>query len=211
MGLVELARRQNNQEEMGSYIDHIEQSIKKLEDVIINMIQYSQNSSLEVKYEAVNLHELVQECFSDIKFLPGMEAMNFELDFNKNTIVMSDRSRLKIILNNLIGNSVKYRDDRKDSHFVRITFEDEKTIWKLEIYDNGIGIDKKYLSRVFEMFYRATTRSQGSGLGLYIVKETVERLYGKVYVDSDKDEWTKFTIAIPYENIYLPQLEAAQS
>lgn len=203
MGLVELARRQNTQQEIGSYIDHIERSIKKLEDVIINMIQYSQNSSLDVKNEEVNLYDLVQECFSDIKFLPGMETMHFSLDLNKDTIVMSDRSRLKIVINNLISNSVKYRDSSKDSNHVRITFESGKTIWKLEVLDNGIGIDKQFLSRVFEMFYRATDRSQGSGLGLYIVKETVERLYGEVYVDSEKGEWTKFTIAIPHENIYL--------
>lgn len=200
-GLVELARRQNNQDEMGSYIDHIERSIKKLEDVIINMIQYSQNSSLEVKHEEVNLYELVQECLTDIKFLPGMEVMHFELALNSDTVVKSDRSRLTIILNNLIGNSVKYRDDKKNCNNVRISFEKDNTTWRLEIYDNGIGIDKEYLSRVFEMFYRATGRSHGSGLGLYIVKETVERLYGKVYVDSEKDEWTKFTIAFPVNKL----------
>ncbi|MBA4056051.1 MAG: hypothetical protein C0490_15155 [Marivirga sp.] len=203
MGLVELARRQNTQGEIGSYIDHIERSIKKLEDVIINMIQYSQNSSLEVKNENVNLHELIQECFSDIKFLPGMEVMHFSLNLGKDAVVMSDRNRLKIIVNNLISNCVKYRDSSKDSNHVRITFERGKNVWKLEILDNGIGIDKQFLSRVFEMFYRATDRSQGSGLGLYIVKETVERLYGEVYVDSEKGEWTKFTIAVPHENKYL--------
>jgi signal transduction histidine kinase len=167
------------------------------------MIQYSQNSSLEVLSEEVNLYELVQECFADIRFLPGLEAVNFEVDINKDTIVKSDRKRLKIIINNLISNSVKYQDDRKESNHVRITFEKGKTTWKLEVYDNGIGIDKQYLSRVFEMFYRATDRSKGSGLGLYIVKETVERLYGEIYVDSEKGQWTKFTMAIPNENIYL--------
>ena len=60
-----------------------------------------------------------------------------------------------------------------------------------------------YLSRVFEMFFRATDRSKGSGLGLHIVKETVERLHGEIYVDSEKGEWTKFTIAMPHENVYL--------
>src|SRR5688500_18665970 len=183
---------------MNDYIDHIERSITKLEDVIINMIQYSRNSSLIVKHEKVNLYELIQECLGDIKFLPGRERMNFELVLSKDTVVMSDRSRLLIVLNNLIGNSVKYRDERKNSNCVRITFEKEETLWKLEIYDNGIGIDKKYISRIFEMFYRATGLSQGSGLGLYIVKEAVERLGGKIQVDSEKDQWTKFVIAIPY-------------
>jgi signal transduction histidine kinase len=203
MGLIELARRHNQNEEISTYIDHIERSVKKLEDVILNMIQYSQNSSLEVIYEEVNLFALIQESIADLKFYPGMEAMTFMIDFNNDAKVMCDRNRLRIILNNLIGNSVKYRDDRKESNEVQIRFEKGKTIWKLEIQDNGIGIDKQYLSRVFEMFFRATDRSKGSGLGLYIVKETVERLYGEIYVDSEKGKWTKFTIAIPHENTYL--------
>jgi signal transduction histidine kinase len=198
MGLVQLARRENTQSTMTDYIDHIERSITKLEDVIINMIQYSRNSSLVVKHEKVNLHDLIQECLADIKFAPGREMINFELALDKDTIVMSDRSRLLIILNNLIGNSVKYRDERKNSSYVRITFEKEKAAWRLEVYDNGIGIDQRYIGRIFEMFYRATGLSQGSGLGLYIVKEAVERLGGKISVDSEKGEWTKFIIAMPY-------------
>lgn len=204
MGLIVLVRRQNQNEEIGTYIDHIERSVKKLEDVILNMIQYSQNSSLVVVHEEVDLYALIQECISDIKFYPGMEAMKFRIDFNsKNATVMSDPNRLKIILNNLIGNCVKYRDVRKESNEVQITFENGKTTWKLEILDNGIGIDRHYFSRVFEMFFRANDRSQGSGLGLYIVKETVERLYGEIYVDSEKCKWTKFTIVIPHESSYL--------
>ena len=203
MGLIALARRQKLDEEVSNYIDHIERSVKKLDHVILTMIQYSQNSNLEVVHEKVNLFELVQECFSEIKFLTGIDPVNLTIDINKDVMIMSDRNRLRIILNNLLGNSVKYRDIRKDSNEVRILFEKGKTLWKLEIQDNGIGIDKQYLSRVFEMFFRATDRSQGSGLGLYIVKETVERLYGEIYVDSEMGKWTKFTITIPHESVYL--------
>jgi signal transduction histidine kinase/ligand-binding sensor domain-containing protein len=203
MGLIDLMRRQNEEEEVGIYIDRIESSIKKLEDVIRNMIQYSQNSSLDITYEEVDLNQLIQECLFDIKFFPGMEAMNFEMELGEDATVISDRKRLKIILNNLISNTVKYSDHRKEICQVKMTLEKGKDVWKLKIHDNGIGIAKQYLSRVFEMFYRATDRSQGSGLGLYIVKETVERLYGEVYVDSELGQWTKFTIAIPYDKIYL--------
>jgi ligand-binding sensor domain-containing protein/signal transduction histidine kinase len=202
-GLIELARRQNQNPDIGVYIDHMERSVKKLEDVVLNMMQYSQNSNLEVTYEEVNVYDSIQESISDLKFYPGMDAINFVINFNKDANVKTDRKRLKIILNNLIGNAIKYRDDRKESNIGRITFENGKTIWKLEVQDNGIGIDKHYLSRVFEMFFRATDRSQGSGLGLYIVKETVEKLYGEIYVDSEKGKWTKFTVAIPHENIYI--------
>lgn len=203
MGLIDLMRRQNNQHELNVYIDRTELSIKKLEDVIKNMIQYSQNSSLDVTYEEIDLHQLAQECLSDLKFFPGMEAMVFHVEIDKGFLVICDQKRVRIILNNLINNAVKYRDVNKESSRVKITAEKGKSVWKLNVEDNGIGIPKQYLSRIFEMFYRATERSQGSGLGLYIVKETVERLYGEIYVDSEYGQWTRFTVAIPDERVYI--------
>lgn len=203
MGLIYLMRKENRQNELSSYIDLTEGSIKKLEGVIKNMIQYSQNSSLDIDYSDVNLYDLVQECLSDLQFIPGMEVMHFEIGLDKAFTVVTDRKRLRIILSNLINNAVKYHDANKTPCFVRIDVEPGKTVWKLSIEDNGIGIAKSYLSRIFEMFYRATDRSQGSGLGLYIVKETVERLYGEIYVDSENGLWTKFTMAFPYERMYV--------
>jgi signal transduction histidine kinase len=102
-----------------------------------------------------------------------------------------------------VSNAIKYRDATKEKCTVKITVEKGKNAWKLNVEDNGIGIAKPFLSRIFEMFYRATDRSQGSGLGLYIVKETVERLYGEIYVDSEEGQWTRFTVAIPNERMYL--------
>jgi signal transduction histidine kinase len=73
----------------------------------------------------------------------------------------------------------------------------------LKIRDNGIGIQKKHLNRIFEMFFRATNRSQGSGLGLYIVHETVNRLYGEIDVDSEFGAWTQFVVTIPHDEEYV--------
>jgi signal transduction histidine kinase len=203
MGLIDLMRREDKQGILSSYIDLTELSIKKLEDVIKNMIQYSQNSSLDIEYGAVILHDLVQECLSDLKFFPGMDTVSFEVAIDKTLAVTSDSKRLRIIISNLLSNAIKYQDMSKDTCRVKITAEQGKTAWKLNVEDNGIGISKPYLSRIFEMFFRATDRSQGSGLGLYIVKETVERLYGEIYVDSENGQWTRFTIAIPNERVYL--------
>ncbi|HTJ50185.1 MAG TPA: two-component regulator propeller domain-containing protein [Cyclobacteriaceae bacterium] len=203
MGLINLMRIQNKQDDINDHINLVEASIKKLEDVIKNLIQYSQNSSMDILYEEVNLFDLIQNCLIDVKFLPGMESMNTELNIKNDTTVVSDPNRLKIVIGNLISNAVKYRDIRKENHTIKIEVEKGKTVWKLTVFDNGIGIAKQYLSRIFEMFFRATDRSQGSGLGLYIVKEAVDRLYGEIYVDSENGLWTKFTIAIPNEKIYV--------
>lgn len=202
LGLVDLARRENPDEGLTLYLNHIEISVRKLENVILNMIQYSRNTRLEVTYEEVNIQSLLQECIADVRFMPGADEVAIHTNIPPDHIVRSDPRRLKIIFGNLISNAIKYRDTRKDARLIQIQLEKGKTVWTLEIADNGIGIDKKYLSRVFEMFFRATDRAQGSGLGLYIVEETVARLYGEIHVDSELGEWTKFVVTIPNDEGY---------
>jgi len=202
LGLVDLARRENPGDGIMLYLNHIELSIRKLENVILNMIQYSRNTRLEVTHEEIDMQTLLEECVSDVQFMPGASDVKIHTNIDPDHIINSDSSRIKIICGNLISNAIKYRDVRKDACLVNIRFEKGRTSWRLEIADNGIGIDKKYLSRVFEMFFRATDRAQGSGLGLYIVAETVNRLYGEIHADSQLGEWTKFVVNIPNDEGY---------
>jgi signal transduction histidine kinase len=203
LGLVDLARRENPGEELCLYLTHIEMSIGKLESVIRSMIQYSRNTRFEIMHEPVNIHDVVQECIADLRFMPGASSVIFRVDIPPHDTVDSDPRRLKIIFNNLISNAIKYRDPHKEASTIRLRFESGRTSWTVEISDNGIGIDKKYLSRIFEMFYRATDRAQGSGLGLYIVHEAVSSLYGKIHVDAEFGAWTRFTVTIPYDDEYM--------
>jgi signal transduction histidine kinase len=71
----------------------------------------------------------------------------------------------------------------------------------VKLSDNGIGITRDQLKSVFQMFYRATTSSEGSGLGLYIVQQTVDLLGGTIDVESESMEYTTFTIKVPFEDI----------
>jgi signal transduction histidine kinase/ligand-binding sensor domain-containing protein len=203
LGLVNLARHENPGEVLCLYLTHIEISIGKLESVIQNMIQYSRNARFEVTYEPVNIHDLIQECIANVRFMAGTEPVVFQLDIPREYTVTSDPRRLEIIFNNLISNAIKYRNPHRDENIIQLRLESGKTSWTLEVFDNGVGIDKKYLSRIFEMFFRATDRSQGSGLGLYITHEAVSRLYGKIHVDSEFGEWTRFVITIPYDDNYV--------
>jgi signal transduction histidine kinase len=163
------------------------------------MIQHSRNTRFEITHETVNIHDLIKECIADVKFMPGAESVIFQVDIPPQRTVPSDPRRLKIIFDNLISNAIKYRDPDKETNIIQIGFENAKKFWQLEIYDNGIGIQTKHLGRLFEMFFRATNRSQGSGLGLYIVHETVNRLYGEVHVESEFGAWTRFVVTIPHD------------
>jgi signal transduction histidine kinase len=111
--------------------------------------------------------------------------------------LFSDAIRLSIIFNNLISNSIKYRHPRKEKSFFSVSIKvySEKAVITVE--DNGIGIGEKYLDKIFNMFFRATEKSEGSGLGLYIVKEALDKLKGCIKVESIINNGTKFIIEIP--------------
>ncbi|MBK7966234.1 MAG: HAMP domain-containing histidine kinase [Bacteroidetes bacterium] len=109
----------------------------------------------------------------------------------------SDKSRLSIILNNLVSNAIRYQNAQLPNPFVDIKIDTSDTETDIVVRDNGIGMSKDVQPKVFDMFYRVSNVSVGSGLGLYIVKETVEKLHGKIAVDSEPGQGSTFKIRIP--------------
>ncbi len=105
---------------------------------------------------------------------------------------------MKIILSNLIGNSIKHHDKRNPNSFVAIQFNvNNNGLNAITVSDNGSGIALEYQSKIFDMFFRANERAEGSGLGLYIVKETIAKLSGSIQLDSLPGRGTAFTITLP--------------
>jgi signal transduction histidine kinase/sugar lactone lactonase YvrE len=195
LGLINLARREDiNHQTL--YFNHMESSVKKLEAVIQTLMQYSICTNAELSWQPTDLNVLVQEIIDELKYIPETSNIKFNLAI-QNAEVISNPQRMKIILANLISNSIKYHDPKKQISQVELRFYRNSHEWNLEITDNGIGIEAERIDKVFDMFYRATENAKGSGLGLYIVKETVELLNGIIRVESVPAQWTKFVIAFP--------------
>ncbi len=112
-------------------------------------------------------------------------------------VLPSDAMRLKIVLNNLMNNAIKYHDYNKESRYIRISTSPSEHGMKFSVCDNGMGIPLEHHDKVFNMFYRASDKSKGSGLGLYIVKESLGQLGGTVSLKSTLGEGSTFTILIP--------------
>ena len=102
-----------------------------------------------------------------------------------------------MILNNIISNSIKYADLSKDQPYIRVEVKVEPENAEIRIADNGIGIDEVQQESIFHMFFRASEKSSGSGLGLYIVKEVIQRLKGEISVSSEPAKGSEFIIRIP--------------
>jgi ligand-binding sensor domain-containing protein/signal transduction histidine kinase len=201
LGLVNLARVENSNQSLNSYFDHIETTVRKLEGVIHTLMQHSYNAKGVSQKQEIDMNALVRESISELQFMPEAKRLKFELALN-DAIVKTDIPRMKIILSNLIGNAIKYHDPRKEVNTVSIQYVRNGQHWKLVLQDNGIGIQESRMNRIFDMFYRATESAKGSGLGLYIVKETVERLEGEIKVESEYGFWTRFTLTFPInENV----------
>jgi signal transduction histidine kinase len=196
-GLLHVAAMENDKANTLEYFNLIKGSIKRFEDVILSMSNFSRNAHHDVTIEPVNISSRVCQIFDDMKYWPEAERITFSNEIMPDTIIYADRYRLETILQNLIGNSIKYADKDKDSPYVRVRCVLQPDGWLLEVADNGIGIKKGFEDKIFDMFFKASENSKGSGLGLFIVNEAVDKLKGTISVESAHGEGTTFKIMLP--------------
>ncbi|MEJ1241393.1 two-component regulator propeller domain-containing protein [Chryseolinea sp. T2] len=195
-GLVQLINMEKEPAKIYEYTAFIRQTITKLEAVIKSMVDYARNTHVLVNYENVLLKTLVDEVVNELAFWQEASRFRFINQIDDTLNITTDRARIKVVLHNLVSNSIKYRDRFKDDNWIRFTSASTATYWELTLEDNGIGIRREYLDKVFNMYFRATDSSKGSGLGLFIVKETLAKVNGTIHVESELGHFTKFVIRV---------------
>ncbi len=196
LGLINLARSDKDQSMKRVYLDKIYSSALQQDAFIKEILDQSRNSRLEVKKEEIQFEPLIEETFNQLKFATATgTAVEKIVTVKQSEVFYSDRWRLKVILNNIISNSIRYRNGRDPVIKVDVEIENHKAI--VEIQDNGRGIPKEHIDKVCQMFYRATDEGAGSGLGLYIVKETIQKLHGDIQIESMEGKGTRIKLEIP--------------
>jgi signal transduction histidine kinase/ligand-binding sensor domain-containing protein len=204
LGLIRVALMDKPGDIHVQYLTMMERSVNKLEAFIQEVVTYSRNTRMPVKYEVFSFKEFVESLLQDHEFSPKFQFIRFEIEDDLNGYMISDKTRMKIILNNLLSNAIKFHwiDNGRDP-FIKISIKKEAQQYVLCVSDNGKGIGEAHLERIFEMFYRATDETQGSGLGLYILKESVAKLGGTVRAHSKVEEGTAFEIFLPVPEILI--------
>ncbi len=197
-GLVQLSTLDPDPSYQESYITKISKSIERLEEFVKDVLSYSRNSRLEVNKIQFDLKELIDEILESLSYAEGYQHIRFQIDIDKNFKLNSDRLRVKIILNNLISNAIKFsqKEDGVQSE-IHISARKTTNSYEIKVRDNGMGIAPEYLEKIFNMFYRATSNVEGSGLGLYIAQNATSKLKGTITVKSELNVGTEFTIIIP--------------
>jgi signal transduction histidine kinase len=199
LGVVGLCETATEDPFMLKNVGLIKTSIKKLDGFIIDILDYSRNSRMEVTNCEIHFNELLSEVSNNLKFMGNEEQRKVSIRtiVNNGDPFYSDKSRLSIILNNLISNGMRYQNPQAPDPFVEVEVNVSKSAASIRVKDNGVGIDKENHEKVFRMFYRVSNKSIGSGLGLYIVKEAVVKLNGTISLTSEVGKGTEFSIQIP--------------
>lgn len=197
LGLLNIIEKENKQYDIQGYLKLLRDSTVNLDKFISDIIDYSRNSRLEVEKKEVDIAEIINNSFKHLNYLPGCSTLLKLVNIDAKEKFYCDERRLIIIFNNLISNAIKYQNQDISDSYVNIEAVIDAKEMRVELEDNGIGIEEGYLQRIFDMFYRASPDAKGSGLGLYIVKEAIQKLKGKIEVSSTFGMGTKFSIVIP--------------
>lgn len=181
------------------YLKKMEASVDKLIAFVNDLVEYSRNARTTLKSEEIDFKQIVQDILNDFEFLPDYNGVKIEKNIDDIEGFYCDTYRVGVILNNLISNALRYSDADKVDPYINIAIQAQNDEVLIKVADNGIGINPSHGNQIFDMFYRATDVKTGSGLGLFIVKETVTKLGGTVQFSSKEGEGTTFTVRLPYQ------------
>jgi len=196
-GVLSLVLNSEGQSEKNTqFLKLAESSVMRLDGTIQEILEYSRNARLDIVPEKFYVSEMVNHIFSDLKF-SSKDHIDFVLDIKGSDEVISDKSRINTLLKNLIGNSVKYRRTDIPDPYVSVEVAPLNNYYVIIVSDNGEGISSKNINKIFDMYYRGSSSSVGTGLGLYICKEILNKLNGAITVKSEVGVGTIMTITIP--------------
>jgi PAS domain S-box-containing protein len=196
LGLINISEKTYNINELQAYLQMMKGRIKTMEGFIKEVTDYSRNTRLDLVLEKTDLEEVIRDVAQNLSDMTAGKV-RIEIDLSEKITLLTDPNRLRVILNNLISNAYKYhRHDQPDPYILFSAKRNSNRV-VIKVKDNGSGIEPDYHHKIFDMFFRASIKSEGSGLGLYIVKETIQKLGGTIWVESSPGEGSTFTFAIP--------------
>jgi PAS domain S-box-containing protein len=207
MGLVNLGLKENSLESTQSYLEMIRGRVDRLDILLKDLISVSYNNGMDREDELFYFQREVQQILQRI----DIPVSNFRItaEVAQASEFRTDGVRMRTILQNLILNSLKYYNPDVAEPYLNLSIRTTQSHCAITLRDNGIGIHPEFKNRVYDMFFRATERSAGSGLGLYIVKSMVAKLNGSVSFESTPNVGTTFFLMMPNQTTSASLVSAA--
>lgn len=202
LGLVDICEgyKPVNEELQGIY-KMMRTSINRSDETIKSILDYSRNARIEPTPEVLDVNAIIHNHIEQIKHMREALQIKFEVNVQQTGEFCTDKMRFTTIVNNLITNAVKYQRVNEVNQSIKIDFTFTADTGCLVVTDNGEGIPNDKIDKLFGMFVRLSTKSAGSGLGLYMCKEMVEKMGGLIEVTSEVNVGSSFKVIIPNNSI----------
>lgn len=198
MGLINIAGMELSENQVAArYLGLMDKASKRLDGILIDLIEATQVKQRQVERVDLNALTLAEAVADTLKQRTDMTNADVVLEIDPKLQLHSDETLLNSILQNFLGNALKYRDATKEKAIAKLAITENGAYYTIAVTDNGIGISPDMQGKVFDMFFRGSHTMGGSGLGLYIVKQAVEKLGGTVHLTSQLGEGTTMTAVLP--------------
>jgi signal transduction histidine kinase len=203
MGLLNLARLLTEDDTLLDLLNRMENTVIKGDRMLSKMLMMNTINHKTGKnyqnFQLIDFQAVITETIAQIPTqITEQEEIEYQIEIASNISYISDNDLITIILQNLIENAIYYSfEHREAKSIIRINVEYLAENVQITVWDNGIGIAEDYQKEIFKMFFRGSEFSKGNGLGLFVVKRAVEKLQGKIDVDSKLNVYTCFTITLP--------------
>jgi signal transduction histidine kinase len=178
MGLTNLTRLEYPNENIDFFLRKIDSTAEHLNEIINRLTIISHISTQPVTIEKINLFELIHKIIKDCE-IQYSRKIQFKIKGNPPDFINSDKVLMDYILRSLLNNSYKYANDKESNPYIELKVSADPDL-SITVTDNGIGIQKKYADRIFDLFFVANEKDHGAGIGLYQAMLAVERLRGSI-------------------------------
>lgn len=197
LGLNSLADEAEDQDELENILNMQREALDRLDRYIRDVIDYSRNKRLDVRAENVHVEDVIDECWNDLIYMADYDDIDYYKEIEEGLTIHTDALRVRIIINNLLSNALKYADPKKEKRFIAVRAKRDNGGMLFEIEDNGLGIKEEFKEQIWDIFFRGTSTIPGSGLGLYILRESAKNIGGEVKFDSKEGKGTTFSVHLP--------------
>jgi PAS domain S-box-containing protein len=196
LGLLSFIEAESLETDTLNHAEMIRHSVNRLDNFIRNILSYSQNNRTGIIVEEISVNKVITEVINSLQSMREAVGIRYEINIREDQVFYSDKLRLNTILENIISNAIKYHKNEPASRYIKIEGHTDHESFHFTITDNGIGIAPEYHQKIYDMFFRLSSKREGSGIGLYIVKDAIELLQGTIEIESGEGTGTKFSITL---------------
>ena len=212
-GLVNILKDRNPTTDLDPavVIRFIEENTEKMEIILEELEQFMFNSSQETKNKSIDLDELVLQVTTNFQKEIKKQAIDVTIQIQQPSPFYSDPARIRLILGHLLTNAITFQKAENPNKKISIQCSVALNECVLAVEDNGIGIESDQHGNIFEIFYQATSNPHGSGIGLFIVREALEKMRGTITIDSQPGQGSIFKFTLPNLAVKVGQQRLKQT